>query len=116
MNDFIEGQRVVIDGGRPHGIVRITTVSKVSKTMITLADGSRWKNGGFKPWGNNDSWYTGPSVRAYKPEDDASLKRSIDLRMIENFRIWASLPDDCLHAVAEILRGNKNPVDEGGSK
>lgn len=103
---FTVGQKVTVVGYRS-GPEAITTVSKVGKLKVTLANGQEWKANGRQRWGGSGYSFGHPSLRPYKDSDDAAVARRLDLSHVQSFAyrsIWECLSDAQLRAMVEIIR------------
>lgn len=100
--EFSVGQKVTVASGQR--IYRITEVRALTPKMMTLADGTRWKNRGLRPWGETHSWYMGPSVREYRDGDERLLERLKNIDRISSFRNWDKLSDDTLALIATAIK------------
>jgi hypothetical protein len=103
------GQRVTLAhrGGAP---IKILTVERIlrSPKVFVLSDGSRWEWGGWRPYNmRSHAYYTGPSIRATRPEDGQLIKRekAIDTVKGATREQLQELPLDLLLEVAKAIRG-----------
>ena len=103
--EFSIGDRATVES-RNGEVLMIATVTKVGKRKLTL-DSNHWKEwraDGFKPYGNKDSWYTGPSVRAYRRGDEKLFQDALDFQKVRGFADWRAMNPECIHEVADIIR------------
>ena len=112
MHEFTEGQKVTIED-HYQGVLEIATVSRLLKRKMVLSNGKEWRSDGLKPYGISDSWYTGPSVRPYKNDDQQKLQRSRNFSLVRKFTEWSHLEDSELMVVAAICKTVYGRLDKG---
>ena len=108
MTEWTIGTRVVVAGR--HERPMVTTVSAISPTgtVITTADGRKWKNNG-ELRGSGDSWFP-TRIRSATPEDERDVERR---RLVERLsRVkWGALPIDDLREISTKLDGRSGNHD-----
>lgn len=90
-------------------ISRITRVERITKTLVILKNGERFKKNGFRP---GDQWY---NVSLYPMTDELRRRFKHD-RLVYRMQgvdrhYWRSLPTEALEQIAKILDANQ-PKEE----
>ena len=111
---FEVGQKVTVYD-HYSGPLSITTVAKVGKLKMTLADGSEWRADGWKRWGASDRFYTGSHVRKHTPDDDEKFFRNRAVQQLCAVK-WGTVSTDTLRLVLKALteaRSREAPAEGG---
>lgn len=100
------GDSVTIHGGYSAGPLRISTVARLTKTKVVLADESEWNIRNGRAWGAGYSY--GGSWARPSAEGDAGKIRHIYLSQKMTYRVtWSKLSLETLTKVNEVLEAEE---------
>jgi len=109
--DFVVGQKVCEEShnGQP---IRMLTVSKVGKRKMTLSNGSEWKIDGNQPWGMDDRYYTGSSIREARAGDEMCIRTRLAVSWATRAR-WGVVPLAVLEQVHALVKPHIDAWERG---
>ncbi len=102
MTDFKVGQKVTVTNN--YEIEGITTVVRIGKLKMVLADGSEWKASGWTRWGLGSRDWSSTHVRAFRDADAEIFERLTLLKALKA-KQWNDLTTDEMRRVHQIIMG-----------
>ncbi len=106
MAEFKVGDKVTefYRNGFSHSTVpsRITTVVRVTKTKMVLADGTEWRSDGSRTFSRTIG-YSYPRVELWIPAHSDAIASHNAKTKVSNFVAWDKLSEDQIKRVASVI-------------
>lgn len=109
MPKFNEGDEVTVwEYEKP---CSLTTVTKVGKSKMTLADGTEWTVRGNRRWGYR-LHFSGSYIKPRASSDERASNRNRAIGIVRSFQDWESLSDHSLFYIADTISNFRNGKDQ----